>query len=105
MLIPRHGFKALNGFDEKFDTDYADLDLCHRAAAAGGSVLFQPEAAGVQFTRAQRGRRRPVQGLTLFAMKSARTPAERAFATIAGPALAVLIGLRDLIVGRHPGAR
>ncbi|MGQ0531137.1 MAG: glycosyltransferase [Caulobacteraceae bacterium] len=105
MLIPRNDFNELSGFDEKFDTDYADLDLCRRAAAAGGSVLFQPDASGVQFSRAQQRRRKPVQGLALFAAKSAKTPPERAFAAVAGPALAVLLGLRNIIAGRPPGSR
>jgi GT2 family glycosyltransferase len=105
MLIPRGDFDALTGFDEQFDTDYADLDLCRRAAAAGGSVLFQPDASGVQFARAHEGRRKPVQGLTRFAVKSATTPLERAFASVAGPALAVLVALRDLVAGRPPARR
>jgi N-acetylglucosaminyl-diphospho-decaprenol L-rhamnosyltransferase len=99
MLIPRSDFNALSGFDEKFDTDYADLDLCRRAAAAGGSVLFQPDAAGVQFEFAKARPRRLAQGLARFATKSAKTPLERAFASIAGPALGVLVGLRDVVAG------
>jgi N-acetylglucosaminyl-diphospho-decaprenol L-rhamnosyltransferase len=105
MLIPSADFDELNGFDEQFDTDYADLDLCRRAAAAGGSVLFQPDASGVQFEYAQSRKSRKVQGLTRFAVKSAKTPLERAFARIAGPALAVLLTLRDLIAGRPPARR
>lgn len=104
MLIPRGDFVQLSGFDEQFDTDCADLDLCRRAAAAGGSVLFQPDASGVQFEFAQSRRRRKVQGLTRFAVKSAKTPIEKAFAAVAGPALAVLLTLRDLVAGQ-PKAR
>lgn len=105
MLIPRNDFNALSGFDEQFDTDCADLDLCRRAAAAGGSVLFQPDASGVQFEYAQTRKSRKVQGLTRFAVKSAKTPMERAFARVAGPALAVLLALRDLVAGRPPARR
>lgn len=105
MLIPRNDFNALSGFDEQFDTDCADLDLCRRAAAAGGSVLFQPDASGVQFEYAQTRKSRKVQGLTRFAVKSAKTPMERAFARVAGPALAVLLALRDLVAGRPPVRR
>ena len=72
-----------------------------RAADAGGSVLFLPAASGVQFERGQRGRRQ-AQGLALFASKSAKTPIEKAFALIAGPALLVLVGLKDFVVGRPP---
>jgi GT2 family glycosyltransferase len=104
MLMPRGDFYQLNGFDEAFATDAADLDLCRRAADAGGSVLFLPAASGVQFERGQRGRRQ-AQGLALFASKSAKTPVEKAFALIAGPALLVLIGLRDFVAGRPPVRR
>ncbi|MBL8547607.1 MAG: glycosyltransferase family 2 protein [Hyphomonadaceae bacterium] len=100
MLIPRGDFVQLSGFDEQFDTDCADLDLCRRAVAAGGSVLFQPDASGVQFEFAQARKSRKVQGLTRFAVKSAQTPLEKAFASVAGPALVVLLTLRDLVAGK-----
>ena len=102
MLAPRHDFNELGRFDENFATDAADLDLCRRAKEAGGSVLFQPAASGVQFAGGWRGKRREAQGLALFAAKSARTPIERAFALIAAPMLTVLLTLRDLIGGRPP---
>jgi N-acetylglucosaminyl-diphospho-decaprenol L-rhamnosyltransferase len=105
MLIPRDDFQELGGFDEGFATDAADLDLCRRAADAGGSVLFQPDAAGVKFSRAAPGGRKQAQGLARFAVKSAKTPLQRAFAAIAAPALAVLLGARDFIAGRPPARR
>jgi GT2 family glycosyltransferase len=101
MLIPRGDFQTLGGFDEAFATHAADLDLCLRAANAGGSVLFQPEAAGVQFVSHDAGRRE-AQGLALFMAKSAKTPVQKAFALIAGPAFAVLVAARDLVAGRPP---
>jgi GT2 family glycosyltransferase len=105
MLCPREDFVSLGGFDEGFATDCADLDLCRRAREAGGSILFQPAASGVQFASAHRQRRRVAQGLARFAAKSARTPLERAFALVAGPALSLMIGLRDFIIGRPPAPR
>lgn len=102
MLIPRGDFEALGGFDEGFATDAADLDLCRRAGEAGGSVLFQPAASGVQFGGAGRQGRREAQGLARFAIKSARTPFERAFALVARPALSLILGLRDFVGGRPP---
>lgn len=105
MLIPRADFQSLDGFDEGFATDAADLDLCRRAAAAGGSVLFQPAASAVQFNvRAQRDRRE-AQGLALFAARSAKTPFQKAFALIARPAFSVLVAVRDLVAGRPPVRR
>jgi GT2 family glycosyltransferase len=105
MLIPRDDFHKLNGFDPDFMSDFADLDLCRRAAAAGGSVLFQPDASGVQFSGATRRSGKQAQGLAMFAVKSARTPIEKAFAVIAGPAIATLIALRDFVAGRPPQRR
>jgi GT2 family glycosyltransferase len=102
MLVPRGDFEALGGFDEGFVTDCADLDLCRRAAAAGGSVLFQPDAAGVQLERASNRGRKQAQGLARFAVKSAQTPLEKAFALVARPALSVLLWLRDFVAGRPP---
>jgi len=101
MLMERSDFVDLKGFDEAFVTDAADLDLCRRASAAGGSVLFQPAASGVQFERDLRGRQQ-AQGLALFARKSAKTPIEKAFAWVAQPSLAVLLALKDFVVGRPP---
>ncbi|MGE0743061.1 MAG: glycosyltransferase family 2 protein [Hyphomonadaceae bacterium] len=102
MLVPRGDFEALGRFDEGFATDAADLDLCRRAADAGGSVLFQPAASGVQFERGPRDGRRQAQGLALFAAKSAKTLPEKAFAAIARPALMALLGLKDFVCGRPP---
>ena len=94
MAIPRRDFLALDGFDEDFKTDCADLDLCRRAAAAGGAILFHPAAAGVQFARAPESGRRQAQGLARFVARSASTGPEKLFAAIAEPALAVM---RDII--------
>lgn len=106
MLIPRSDFQHLGGFDAGFYAgDAADLDLCQRAAAAGGSVLFQPTASGVQFERGRRRGRRHAQGLALFAKKNAKTPIEKAFAIVARPALVVLLALKDFVAGRPPVRR
>jgi len=104
MLMPSADFHDLGGFDEGFATDAADLDLCRRAGEAGGSVLFEPAASGVQVAPS-RGKRRPAQGLARFAVKSARTPFERGLAFLAAPVLALFFGLRDFVGGRPPHAR
>jgi GT2 family glycosyltransferase len=102
MAIPRHDFQALHGFDEEFKTDCADLDLCRRANAAGGAILFHPAAAGVQFARAPESGRKQAQGLARFVARSAKTGPEKMFAAIAEPTLATLLALKDLVVGRPP---
>lgn len=103
MLIGRHDFQELDGFDDKFVSDGADLDLCRRAREAGGAVLFQPAAAGVQFMRAAHAKR--AQGLARFAVKSAKTPLQKAFSLIAPPALGVLVALKDFVTGHPPHPR
>lgn len=105
MLAPADDFRELGGFDEGYATDAADLDLCRRAKDAGGVVLFQPHAAGVQFAGAQAPGRREAQGLARFAAMSARSPLQRAFAMIARPALLVLLALKALVAGRPPTRR
>lgn len=104
MLVQRSDFEDLGGFDTGYATDGADLDLCRRAAEAGGSVLYHPSASGVQFLRDRNGRRQ-AQGLALFAARSAKTPFERAFAAIARPAFEVLLALRAFVAGRPPVRR
>lgn len=104
MAMPRRDFEALNGFDEAFKTDAADLDLCRRAAAVGGSILIHPDAAGVHFASPQIGRRQ-AQGLARFVERSARTGPEKLFAAVAEPAFALLLALTGLIAGRAPHRR
>lgn len=104
MLTPRNAFEHLGGFDTGYATDGADLDLCRRAKLAGGRVVFEPDAAGIQFIGAQT-RRKPAQGLARFAGKSARTPLERAFALVARPALATMMALKWAVFGRPPRRR
>lgn len=101
MAIPRRDFQSLNGFDEEFETDCADLDLCRRAAAAGGAILFHPHASGVQFAYIDYGRKR-AQGLARFVARSAKTGPEKMFAAVAEPALALLLVLKDIVAGRPP---
>lgn len=105
MLTPRRDFETLGGFDEKFATDAADLDLCRRAAESGGSVLYHRAASGVQFARRAGYGRQEAQGLARLAKRSAKTPLQRAFAAVAGPAFTVLLALRDFVVGRPPVSR
>ncbi len=105
MLTPRVDFETLGGFDEGFSAFAADLDLCRRACEAGGAVLFQPAASGVQFSGIGLGKRRQAQGLARFAAKSAKTPLQRGAAMIASPALALIMALRDFIGGKPPKRR
>lgn len=44
LLIRRHIFQALGGFDSNFFMYWEDVDLCHRAHQAGHSIVFLPSA-------------------------------------------------------------
>ncbi|MDX2239019.1 MAG: glycosyltransferase family 2 protein [Hyphomonadaceae bacterium] len=46
MCLTRAGFEALGGFDEGYFLHLEDMDLCRRAAEAGGAVWFDPRACG-----------------------------------------------------------
>ena len=45
LLVRRRDFARLDGFDERFELYYEDVDLCSRAAALGG-CLFVPARWG-----------------------------------------------------------
>ncbi len=44
MLIPKHAFEQVGGFDEDFFIFFEETDLCHRLWLAGYKVLYQPES-------------------------------------------------------------
>jgi N-acetylglucosaminyl-diphospho-decaprenol L-rhamnosyltransferase len=44
LLVRRHLFDEIGGFDESFFMFNEEVDLCYRARAAGWTVLFWPDA-------------------------------------------------------------
>jgi GT2 family glycosyltransferase len=44
ILLERAAFEAIGGFDERFFLYAEDVDLCLRLRAAGGRLMFVPEA-------------------------------------------------------------
>jgi GT2 family glycosyltransferase len=44
LLVRRHVFDEIGGFDESFFMFNEEVDLCYRARAAGWTVLFWPDA-------------------------------------------------------------
>jgi hypothetical protein len=45
MLVRRHAFDAVGGFDEAFAVAYNDIDLCLRLRRAGWRIVWTPSAA------------------------------------------------------------
>lgn len=45
LMIRRHIFQELNGFDTDFPVNYNDADLCLRTRVAGYEVVFEPAAS------------------------------------------------------------
>ena len=43
LCVPRKLFHTLGGFDENFFLYFEDVDLCMRASAQGGKVLYNPK--------------------------------------------------------------
>ena len=99
MMLSREGFAALGGFDEGYFLHAEDIDLCWRAANAGGQVLFQPGAIGAhaRSTSAAPSRdieRHKAMGLARFFVKSARSPVERMAAMLVGAVLKLVLPAR-----------
>jgi N-acetylglucosaminyl-diphospho-decaprenol L-rhamnosyltransferase len=44
LLVRRHLFDEIGGFDESFFMFNEEVDLCYRARAAGSTILFWPDA-------------------------------------------------------------
>ena len=55
MMIPRHVFIELNGFDETFAVAFNDVDLCMRIRRAGYLIVFTPYAELYHYESKSRG--------------------------------------------------
>ena len=49
LMMDRHSFEALGGFDEKYFLHVEDIDLCKRSREAGGDVCFVPSATVMHY--------------------------------------------------------
>jgi len=54
MMVKRHIFETLNGFDEKFEVDLGDVDFCLRAIQLGYQIVYTPYAALKHYEGASR---------------------------------------------------
>lgn len=47
LLTETKFFRELGGFDESYQWGYEDIDLCLKARAAGGRILYEPKAVAL----------------------------------------------------------
>lgn len=55
MMIPRHVFEEIGGFDEEYKVAFNDTDLCMRIRKAGYQVIFNPYAVLYHYESKSRG--------------------------------------------------
>ena len=49
LMMDRHSFEAVDGFDENYFLHVEDIDLCKRSREAGGDVCFVPSASVMHY--------------------------------------------------------
>jgi GT2 family glycosyltransferase len=103
MLIRRETFDAIGGFDERFFLYWEDADFCRRAAGAGWSTWYAPDAEVVHRT-ARASRHAPVRSLAAFHVSAFRYHWKHGgvWARLASPVTALVLAARFLArVGRR----
>lgn len=102
MLLPRDSFAALGGFDEKYFLHVEDVDICRRAAEAGGETLFAPAARALHHrstseTTSFKVEQAKAASFARYFFKFARTPRDFLAACLVTPPLALGFMLRGLV--------
>jgi len=105
MYLSASSFRRLGGFDEGYFMHVEDLDLCRRAEADGGSVIYTPHAAALHFGATSDAPKLVVEkhkgaGFARYFIKFAETPGEKLGARALGPAIAFLLAMRARLKGR-----
>jgi GT2 family glycosyltransferase len=59
MLVSRAAFQAVGGFDEEFQLNYSDVDLCLRLRHAGFRIVYEPRARLIHHESLSHRRRIP----------------------------------------------
>lgn len=99
MYMSASSFRRLGGFDEGYFLHVEDLDLCRRAEADGGSVIYTPRASALHFGATSDAPSLFVEkhkgaGFNRYFRKYAETPGEKLAARVLGPMIAMLLALR-----------
>jgi N-acetylglucosaminyl-diphospho-decaprenol L-rhamnosyltransferase len=104
LYMSRDGFARLNGFDEGYFLHVEDLDLCRRAEADGGSVIYTPHAAALHEGATSDESSRVIEGhkaagLSRYFRKFAHSRGERLLAGVIGPAITSALVMRARLRG------
>jgi hypothetical protein len=99
MYMSRAGFERLGGFDEGYFLHVEDLDLCRRAEADGGSVIYTPHARAMHHGATSDAPAIAVEqykaaGLRRYFSKFAETQGEQTAAMIVAPLISLALVLR-----------
>jgi len=99
MYLSRAGFERLGGFDEGYFLHVEDIDLCRRAEADGGSVIYTPLASALHHGATSEApavavERHKAAGLSRYFLKFAETPGEKFAARMLAPAITAALVLR-----------
>jgi GT2 family glycosyltransferase len=108
MYMSASSFRRLGGFDAGYFLHVEDLDLCRRAEADGGSVIYTPHASVLHFGATSDApslfvERHKGAGFNRYFHKYAETPSEKVVARMLGPAIAVLLVMRARVKGLGAG--
>jgi N-acetylglucosaminyl-diphospho-decaprenol L-rhamnosyltransferase len=102
FYMSREDFQKLGGFDERYFLHVEDIDLCWRARAMGGSVVFQP--AGTVVHLGSTSLKHPVvveyhkgRGLVRYFRKRADNPWRYMLALALGPLIMTVSVLRPAL--------
>lgn len=104
MFLSSDAFARLGGMDEGYFLHVEDLDVCRRAEADGGSVIYTPFAAALHYGGTSQApssivERHKAAGLSRYFRKFARTPGERWLAVVLGPVLSLALMVRAMLRG------
>lgn len=99
MYMARSSFDRLGGFDEGYFLHVEDLDLCRRAEAEGGTVIYTPFASALHHGSTSDAPTLVVEkykgaGFNRYFRKFAETPAEQFAARVLGPLIGVALSMR-----------
>lgn len=99
MYLTRQGFERLGGFDDGYFMHVEDLDICRRAEADGGAVIYTPFASALHHGATSDApslfvERHKAAGLNRYFRKFAGTRGEQVAARVLGPVIGFLLVTR-----------